>query len=358
MADETDDSEKTEDPSQKRLTDAHEKGDVPKSQEVSGWFALLGTALVVAFLAKPTAANVAGLLKGFLAHADSIAVDPGGLLFLFGDTGPHLLLLLALPLLVLMVLAVLGNVIQHKPVWTAETIQPKLNKISPLSGAKRLFSKDSLMNFSKGLVKIIVVSVMIYFIVWPEKEQLDMAFFHEPDHILQESRDLSLKLVGAILAFMTVVAGLDFAWQRQKWFNKQKMTQREVKEEYKQAEGDPQVKSKIRQLRQQRAQQRMMSEVPKATVVVTNPTHYAVALYYDDEMQAPKCVAKGVDALALRIRDLAREHEVPVVENPPLARALHATMEINDMIPEEHYAAVAKVIGYVMGLKSKKNWRA
>ncbi|MDD7910452.1 MULTISPECIES: flagellar biosynthesis protein FlhB [Pseudovibrio] len=358
MADETDDSEKTEDPSQKRLTEAHEKGDVPKSQEVNGWFALLGTAMVVAFFAQPTAAGIADILKGFFEHADSIPVDGGGLLFLLQDTGPHILVVLALPLLVMMVLAVVGNVVQHKPVFTAESIQPKLNKVSPLAGAKRLFSKDSLMNFAKGLMKIAVVSTLIYFIVWPQKDQLETAIFRGAGHILQESRDLSLQLVGAILALMTVVAGLDFAWQRQKWFNKQKMTQREVKEEYKQSEGDPQIKAKIRQLRAQRSQQRMMAEVPKATVVVTNPTHYAVALFYDDEMQAPKCVAKGVDALALRIRELAEESSVPIVENPPLARALHATMEINDMIPEEHYAAVAKVIGYVMQLREKKNWRS
>lgn len=358
MAEDTDDSEKTEDPTQKRLDDAFEKGDIPKSQEVSAWFSLLGTALVISFLAPAMVGGISTILKGFFAHADTIAVDPDALVFLLEITGPEILGVVALPLLTLLVLAVVGNVVQHKPLWTAERLKPKLNKISPLSGMKRLFSKDSLANFLKGLVKIIAVAVVVFLVLWPERDRLDTVVFRETGLVLEEVRELAIMVIGAILALMTVVAGADLVWQRKKWFEKQKMTQQEVKEEYKQSEGDPKIKAKIRELRLQRSRNRMMASVPDATVVITNPTHYAVALSYEEGMGAPQCVALGVDELALRIREVAKESDVPIVENPPLARALYATIELNDYVPEEHYAAVAKVIGYVMQLRKKKSWRS
>ncbi|MFS8182385.1 flagellar biosynthesis protein FlhB [Pseudovibrio denitrificans] len=358
MAEDTDDSEKTEDPTQKRLDDAFEKGDIPKSQEVSSWFSLVGTALVISFLAPTMVSSVSTILKGFFAHADTIAVDPGALVFLLEITGPEILGVVALPLLTLMALAVVGNVVQHKPLWTAERLKPKLNKISPLSGMKRLFSKDSLANFLKGLVKIIAVAAVVFLVLWPERDRLDTVVFRETGLVLEEVRELAIMVIGAILALMTVVAGADLVWQRKKWFEKQKMTQQEVKEEYKQSEGDPKIKAKIRELRLQRSRNRMMASVPDATVVITNPTHYAVALSYEEGMGAPQCVALGVDDLALRIREVAKEFDVPIVENPPLARALYASIELNDYVPEEHYAAVAKVIGYVMQLRKKRSWRS
>ncbi|KZL21335.1 Flagellar biosynthetic protein FlhB [Pseudovibrio axinellae] len=358
MAEDTDDSEKTEDPTQKRLDQAHEKGDIPKSQEVSSWFSLLGTALVVFFLAPSMAAGITGILKGFFAHADTIAVDPAALVFLLEITGPEILGVVALPLLTLLVLAVIGNLVQHKPLWTGERMKPKLSKISPLSGGKRLFSKDSLANFLKGLVKITVVATVVFLVLWPERERLDTVVFRETGLVLVEVQELAILVIGAILAFMTVVAGADLVWQRKKWFEKQKMTQQEVKEEYKQSEGDPKIKAKIRELRLQRSRNRMMASVPNATVVITNPTHYAVALQYEEGMGAPTCVALGVDELALRIREVAKEANVPIVENPPLARALYASTELNDYVPEEHYAAVAKVIGYVLQLQKKGSWRS
>ena len=354
----TDDAEKTEEPTQKRLDDAHEKGDVPKSQEVSAWFSLVGTALVISFLAPAMISDLSDIMAHFFAHADTIAVDPGALVFLLEITGPQILGVVAIPLLTLLALAVVGNVIQHKPLWTAERMKPKLNKISPLAGLKRLFSKDSLANFLKGLVKITVVSAVVFLVLWPQKDLLDTIVFRETSLLLPEVQELAIQVVGAILALMTVVAGLDFVWQRKKWFEKQRMTKQEIKEEYKQSEGDPQIKAKIRELRQQRSRNRMMASVPDATVVITNPTHYAVALLYEDGMGAPQCVALGVDDLALRIRAVAKEADVPIVENPPLARALYAAMDLNDYVPEEHYAAVAKVIGYVLQLRTKKSWRS
>ena len=162
---------------------------------------------------------------------------------------------------------------------------------------------------------------------------------------------LTLQLMGAVVAMLAAVAIADYFFQYRHWFERQKMSLQEMKEEFKQSEGDPHIKGKIRQLRQQRMKKRMMAAVPKASVIITNPTHYSVALSYERGMSAPVCVAKGIDNIALKIREIARKHDIPIVENVPLARALYATVEIDDEIPVEHYHAVAEIIGYVMGLK-------
>ncbi|CTQ59393.1 flagellar biosynthesis protein FlhB [Roseibium album] len=358
MADDTDDSEKTEDPTQKRLKEAHDKGDVPKSQEVSTWFTLAGATLMIAIFAPGAAASLGELMSGYLEHAHQIPVDGYALKALWRDTGQSVALIVGVPLIALVLMAVAGNLIQHQPLFTGETIKPKLSKVSPASGFKRLFSADSLVNFTKGMLKISIVGAVMVAVMWPHRDEAEIIIFAETSVILQEARVLILQLLAAILAVMTVVAGADFIYQKNKWFNKQKMTLREVKEEYKQTEGDPQVKGKIRQLRMERSRKRMMSAVPQATVVVTNPTHYAVALKYEEGMGAPLCLAKGTDAIALKMREIARENEIPVVENPPLARALYATVDIDREVPEEHYKAVAEVIGFVYRMRRRASWRS
>lgn len=357
MAD-SDDSEKTEDPTHKRLQDAHNKGDVPKSQEVSTWFTLAGATLMITIFAPSTAASLGSLLKGYLEHSYDIPLDGYALRALWRDTGQSVALIVGLPLLALVLMAVAGNLIQHQPLLTAETIKPKFSKISPASGFKRLFSVDSLVNFAKGMIKISVVGAIMVAVLWPHRDETEIMVSADPTIILMEARSLTLQVLAAILAVMTVVAGADFVYQRNKWFNKQKMSMQEVKEEYKQTEGDPQVKGKIRQLRMERSRKRMMSAVPQATVVVTNPTHYAVALKYENGMGAPLCLAKGTDAVALKIREIAKENEIPVVENPPLARALYATVDIDQEVPEEHYKAVAEVIGFVFRMRKRAAWRS
>ena len=358
MADDTDDSEKTEDPTHKRLKEAHDKGDVPKSQEVSTWFTLAGATLMIAIFAPSTAVSLGELMKGYMEHAHQIAVDGYALKALWRDTGQSVALIVGIPLLALVIMAVAGNLVQHQPLLTAETIKPKFSKVSPASGFKRLFSADSLVNFAKGMVKIAVVGAIMVAVMWPHRDEAEVMVFADTNIILEEARILILQLLASVLAVMTVVAAADFIYQRNKWFNKQKMSLREVKEEYKQTEGDPQVKGKIRQLRMERSRKRMMAAVPQATVVVTNPTHYAVALKYEEGMGAPLCLAKGTDAVALKIRELAKESDIPVVENPPLARALYATVEIDQEVPEEHYKAVAEVIGFVFRMRKRASWRA
>ena len=169
--------------------------------------------------------------------------------------------------------------------------------------------------------------------------------------VLPLAQSLALKLLGAVVAIMAVVAIADYLFQYRQWYEKQKMSLRELKEEFRQSEGDPVIRGKMRQMRQTRQRRRMIAAVPKAAVIITNPTHYSIALQYERGMDAPVCVAKGVDAVALKIREVAAEHSIPVIENPPLARALHATVEVDQAIPIEHYKAVAEVIGYVMRLR-------
>jgi flagellar biosynthetic protein FlhB len=188
-------------------------------------------------------------------------------------------------------------------------------------------------------------------ILWPERHRLESFMRFDPDALMGVTTSLTLRLMGAVVAMLAVVAIADYFFQYRQWYERQKMSLQEMKEEFKQSEGDPHIKGRIRQLRQARMKKRMMAAVPKASVIITNPTHYAVALSYERGMSAPVCVAKGTDLIALKIREIAGEHDIPIVENVPLARALHATVKIDEEIPVEHYHAVAEIIGYVMGLK-------
>ncbi|PTW61762.1 flagellar biosynthetic protein FlhB [Breoghania corrubedonensis] len=352
-----DQSEKTEDPTQKKLDDALKRGDVAKSQEVSTWFSLVGAALIVAIFAPSIAGTLGRGMAGILANSWEIPVDTGGMRKLFLSSGMMIFAAVGLPFLCLVILALAGNLVQHRFVWSGENMKPKLSKVSPLSGAKRIFSKDSLVNFTKGLIKIAAVGTLMFAVLWPMRDELDTMVMRDVVMILPETREISLQLLGAIIALMAAVAAGDFLWQRHKWYERQKMTVQEVKDEYKQSEGDPMVKGRIRQIRMERSRKRMMAAVPSATVVVTNPTHYAVALKYEDGMQAPLCVAKGSDQVALKIREIAKANDIPIIENPPLARTLHAQIEVDQEIPEEHYRAVAEVIGYVLRQRNTKSWR-
>lgn len=358
MSDEApEESSKTEDPSQKKLEDAHKKGDVAKSQEVTTWFALVGSALMFAAMAPATAEALTGSLKGLLANADLYEVGSAAFGAVMWQLIGAILLVAIIPMLVVAAFATAGNLIQHRPLVSVEPITPKFSKVSPLAGAKRLFSPEALVNFVKGLIKIAVVSAVLWFVLAPELNHMEVMITADVAAILRDFVEIGVKVFAAVIAVVTIMAVGDFVYQRNRWWNRQKMTLQEVRDEYKQMEGDPKVKGRIRAIRQERGRRRMMAAVPEATVVVTNPTHFAVALKYDRDMAAPICVAKGVDAVALKIRAIATEHDVPVIENPPLARALYASVDVDEVIPAEHFKAVAQVIGFVMRLRNKSGWK-
>ena len=350
MADEHD-SDRTEDPTQKRLDEALERGDVVKSQEVSTWFVIGGGALMLAAFSGSMSGGLTTTFRGLIANSHQISVDGRGLISIAGRIEREVLAAIALPLAVLVLAALAGNMIQHRLVWSADPLKPKLSKISPLAGLKRLFSSQALANFAKGLVKLVVIGAVMFALLWPQRHRLAGLVQTDILGSLLITRSLSLDLLAAVVAILFLVAAADYLFQYRQWFERQKMSLREMKEEFKQTEGDPLVKGKIRQLRQNRMRKRMMAAVPKASVIITNPTHYAIALQYDRGMEAPVCLAKGVDAVALKIREVAGEHSIPIVENPPLARALHASVEIDQQIPPAHYKAVAEIIGYVMKLR-------
>lgn len=350
MADETDLSEKTEDPTQKRLDDALERGDVAKSQEVNTWFIIAGATLALSAFSG-SIGNMKVSLRELLANSHTIRTDGNSLLLLVKHIEEAMLGAFGIPLLILVIAAICGNVVQHRLVFTAEGLSPKFSKISPFEGAKRLFGKQAWVNLLKGLFKVIAVGAVMAMVFWPERHRLDAMVRMDPMGIVDATRSMSLHLLGTVVAMLAVVAIADYLFQYRTWYERQKMSLQEIKEEFKQTEGDPHIKGRLRQLRDARRKKRMMAAVPTASVIITNPTHYAVALKYDRGMAAPVCVAKGVDSIALKIREVAKEHDIPVVENPPLARALHKTVKIDDEIPVEHYQAVAEVIGYVMRLK-------
>lgn len=358
MAGPDDDSDKTEEPTQRKLEQAHEQGDVIKSMEVSTFFGLVAVTAVIGLTGSGVTGVLLAPLRGLIEHAAEIAIDGGGLRRLYFTLVGGFLLALAFPLVLMALGGIAGSLAQHRMVFSWKALEPRLDKVSPLAGLKRMFSPESLANFVKGLLKIAMLGTVMVSVLWPERDRLDALVSIDIARTLAVTKTLALRMLGFMLALMFLIAAIDYFWARFRYMTRQRMSLQEVKDEHKQTEGDPHIKGRIRQLRMQRAKQRMMQKVPDATVVVTNPTHYAVALKYDHTTPAPICVAKGVDEVALRIRELAKNSDVPVVENPPLARALYASVDLDETIPEQHYKAVAQVVGYVLNLKKKPNWRS
>jgi len=357
VADESDSDDKQLDPTQKRLDEALERGDVVKSQEINTWFVIAAGTLVMSTFGSSIGSGILVPMRNLLANSWMIRTDGPGLLRLAMSLEYAVVAAIGLPLLMLAAAAIAANMVQHRLVWSGEPLKPSLSKISPMSGFKRIFGKQAAVNFGKGLFKIIALGAVMTAILWPERRRLEAMVTFDPASLLTVTSSLTMQLLGAVVAMLAVVAILDYLFQYRTWYERLKMSPQEMKEDMKQSEGDPHVKGRIRQIRIARMKKRMMAAVPKASVIITNPTHYSVALQYDRGMSAPICVAKGVDHIAFKIREVAREHDVPIVENVPLARSLYATVEIDEEIPVEHYHAVAEIIGYVMGLKRSLSGR-
>jgi flagellar biosynthesis protein FlhB len=356
VADEDDGGERSEDPTQKRLDDALERGDVAKSQEVNTWFMIAGATLVLSTFS----GSIGGIqtpLKNIIANSWMIRTDGPGLLQLASQLEYAVVAAIGVPMLLLALAALAGNMMQHRLVWSGESLKPKLSKISPGAGAKRIFGKQAAANFLKGLFKLVALGAVMTAILWPERYRLESMVRFDPSALLGVTTTMTIHLLGTVVAVLAIIAIGDYLFQYRTWYERQKMSLQEIKEEFKQSEGDPHIKGRMRQLRAARMKKRMMAAVPKASVIITNPTHYSVALQYERGMPAPLCLAKGADNIAFKIREVARAHNIPIVENVALARALYATVEIDEEIPVEHYHAVAEVIGYVMGLKRSLSGR-
>ena len=354
MAEGPDDEQKTEEPSEKRLREAMERGDIPRARDV-GLLATMAAAWLIAAAAIPIAASgMAEVLLPLIENPDDIRLDGSpydvmnSMRWLIGGVTVALL-----PVFGFLVAGAVVSALGQGPLVTAvERIRPKLSNVSPVSGWRRIFSRQALVEFVKSLVKLTAIACAVWFAVAPYISWTEGIVGMDVAALPNLLRDLTLRLLLAVLLATVVIAAVDVLWNRLEWRRRLRMTFQELKDEFKQTEGDPHLKARLREIRRERSKRRMMADVPRATVVIANPTHFAVALEYDrSRMPAPICLAKGADLVALRIRAVAEENGVPVVENPPLARALYASAELDAVIPLQHYQAVAEVMMYVLRLK-------
>ena len=346
--------DKTEEPTDKKRRDARNKGQVAKSQELNAAFVLLAGFFVIRVLWEYIYGNIAEYSAYIFANLATVSVSYESIMELF--LGMILLLLkTALPVMLGIMIIALGiNFFQVGFVISTEKLEPKLDNLNPINGFGRIFSKRSLVEMFKSLFKILVIGFFLYLYLKDEIPFMPYFISYDLAHSLAEIADKIFTMAFQVIAVIMVLAAADYAYQQWQTTQDLMMTKQEVKDEYKQTEGDPQIKGKIKQKQRQMAMSRMMQEVPKADVIITNPTHFAVALLYEKGMPAPKIVAKGQDLVAQRIKDIARENNITIVENKPLARALYQTVEIGDFVPQELYQAVAEILAYVYKLKKKK----
>lgn len=349
-----DSSEKTEEPTQKRLEEAQRKGQVYNSKEINSFMILLAFTLLLSWSAGGIMSEAKTSLAQFIQQPEAMPTDVGGLGLLLKELVGNIGLVMLFPMAAFVAAALFGGFSQRPFVFSAEPLIPKLEKISPIKGFKRLFSLRSVIEFLKGLIKISIIGVVAFLAIWPWRGELLRMPDTELSGLLDFLQSAALRMMIGALIVLFFIAILDYFYQRYEFYKNMRMSRKEIRDEHKQQEGDPLIKQRLRAIRMERARKRMMANVPTADVVITNPTHFAVALKYEQEtMQAPVVVAKGADKVAFRIREVAKEHKVPIVENKPLARALFE-VDLDEIIPLEHYQAVAEVISYVYRLQGKQ----
>jgi flagellar biosynthesis protein FlhB len=349
MAEDTDKDSKTEEATEKKISDAIEKGNTPFSREASLFASMVGILIVLAFVIGP---HVAALSQDLSLLIDS----PGGFPLANGTDATLLLWNVALAaarlllpaVMVLGVASIIASVFQNTPSMVFQRIRPQWSRVSPMAGWKRLFGAQGSVEFLKSTFKFGAITVVCMILLGASRASVINAMFSDPTQIPGAILALAVRLVSAVCVATIVLVAGDLLWARLRWRSDLRMTRQELKDEMKEMEGDPLVKGRLRSLQRDRARRRMIAAVPRATVVIANPTHYAVALRYErNEGAAPLVVAKGTDLIALRIREIATRHGVPIVEDKPLARALYDAVEVDKWIPPEFYRAVARIL-YVL----------
>jgi len=358
MAEENDAATKTEEPTPRKLEEARKRGEVAKSIDVPAFASLAAAAGFVAVAGGYLARNLAEQLQPFIAHAGDYDLS--------GDGGVDLLrqaASAAAPIVIGVTVAaglagVGGNLIQQGFLFTGERMKPDLSRISPIAGFRRLFGIDGLVQFLRSVLKIGLIAGIACLAIRPRLPGFLQAVAMDPIGVLPLAGEALRALFVSVLAVLGIGAVLDWLWQRQRFMTRMRMTREELKEDFRQSEGDPHVRARLRQIRFDRARRRMMQNVPKATVVVTNPTHFAIALRYEMAMEAPIVIAKGRDFLAQEIKEVARWHEIPILENPPLAQALYRTVEVGRPIPAALYAAVAEILAFVFRAQARARQQA
>lgn len=346
--------EKTEPATPRRREEARKKGQVAKSGEVGTALMVMAGILILKNLGSFIGVQLRETVHYFLANMAYWDGDLRGFQSFFLVALIKLGLIIGPILLALLVVGVLSQIMQIGFMASGEALQPKFSRINPIEGFKRIFSKRALMEFFKSILKILLVGYLVYSQVKKNLVWLPQLSLFELETSIFYMTDSIYRMVLQVGLFLLIVAAADYWWQRREFEDSIKMSKQEIKEEYKQMEGDPLIRSQIRQRQRQMASQRMMQAIPTADVVITNPTHYAIAIEYTPgEMGAPQVVAKGMGHLALRIKDEAKKHNVTTVENRELARALYQTTEVGHEIPADLYPAVAEVLAFVYRLKKR-----
>jgi len=354
VADDQDKESKTEDPTEKKIRDAVEKGNVPFSREAPIFASVLAILTYLVFFLPSALHGLALTLGDIFEKPDEWPLDNGrDALALFR----HVLLAaggLRLPAFALLIaFGLAASILQNAPSPVLERVKPQFSRLSPIKGFSRMFGAQGMVEFAKSLAKILVVSAIIVLVLRNDYFASLQAMFSEPTAILAMIGEDTRQIFTVILIVMAIIAVADLLWSRHHWFTELRMTRQELKDEYKQTDGDPILKSRQRSLQRDRARKRMMSAVPRATMVIANPTHFAVALrYMREEGGAPVVVAKGQDLVALKIREIAEAHGIPVFEDPPLARSMFAQVSVDSFIPPIFYKAVAELVHRVYATSS------
>jgi len=355
MADDQDKSQQTEDASDKRIEDARKKGQVPSSKEPSTAISFLVLALIVVTgLGSWLADSMMQMMRFYLSGKSSLEATGKGIQDLLISTSADMAMIILPIALPILLLSVLITFLVSGPVFTFETMQPKLEKISPLKGFKRLFSTKSLAEFIKSILKLIIISSVCFTIVSGLFPAILGSALRDPSVIAELAVTGSVKIITLVAIIFGFMAMADVLYQRWEHMKSMRMSKKEVRDEHKDSEGDPQLKSKIRQIQMQQSQNRMMADVPKADVVITNPTRLAIALAYEPgSTGAPRVLAKGRGHIAAKIREIAGKNRIPLRENKPLARSLFKYVEIGDEIPEDLFEAIAVILAEIFRLKQR-----
>jgi len=340
--------EKTEQPTSKKLRDARKKGQIPRSTELNASVVILVGGAASFVFSRAIPGRFKTLMEELWEQGFHTAFESSLSAELFTVVTRHFLVMVAPILLACLTAAIAVSVVQTRGlIFSWEAVQPSFSKVNPINGFKRLFSLRSLLELVKSILKFVVISATAYSVYVSEHETVMNLMLAEAGLTMETLGSLALRIVLRVGVLMLLLSFLDYYYQTWQHRKDLRMTKQEVKEEHKQSEGNPQIKGRIRSLQRALARQRMMANIPKASVVITNPTHFAVALKYDTRMEAPQVVARGVDHLARRIIRTARRHGVPVVQNPPLARALYRQVKLEEVIPATLYKAVARVLAYL-----------
>jgi flagellar biosynthetic protein FlhB len=351
-----DNENKTEEATEKKLRDSIEKGNIPVSREAATFAAVLGKLIVVSFLVKEGAMNVAAMLQRLMDHPGGWTLrSSSDVTWLFGSIMTEAFKFVFPIMAVLMLAGIAASVTQNAPRLTLDRIMPDLSRVSPGSGFGRIFSMQGLVEFGKSVFKFIGVSAIVIMLLRSEIPTFINGMFMEPNDLPELLLSMTVRLLSVVAVATVLLVAVDMLWTRLKWRRDLRMSRQELKDEMKQAEGDPLIRAKLRSLALDRSRRRMMNAVPRATMVIANPTHYAIALrYVREEGGAPMVLAKGKDIIALKIREIAEQHGIPVVEDKALARSMYDKVEVDKMIPPELYRAVAEVVHFIYAKKGAR----